>query len=78
MALTDTAELKSLVQTTLASSVAPEAYVRGRNQDPDAGEKAYHSVVDPLQQDFVGQLKATLRSDENSREIAQRFGLVDF
>ena len=30
MALTDTAELKSLVQTTLASSVAPEAYVRGR------------------------------------------------
>ena len=41
-------------------------------------QKAYHSIVDPLEQDFKGQLKATLGSDENSREIAQRFGLVDF
>jgi uncharacterized protein YnzC (UPF0291/DUF896 family) len=43
-----------------------------------AAEKAYHSIVDPLEQDVAGQLKAALRSDENSREIAQRFGLVDF
>jgi hypothetical protein len=40
--------------------------------------KGYHSIVDPLEQDFTGQLKATLQSDENSSEIAQRFGLVDF
>jgi hypothetical protein len=52
--------------------------VGSRKQDSDAAEKAYHSIVDPLEQDLTGQLKATLRSDENSREIAERFGLVDF
>jgi hypothetical protein len=47
------------------------------NKHP-AAEKAYHSVVDPLEADFVSTLKATLRSDVDSREIADRFGLVDF
>ena len=69
---------QSIIKYSQARSEAYAAYVRTRNQDPDAAEKAYHSIVDSLQQDFVGQLKATLRSDENSREIAQRFGLVDF
>jgi hypothetical protein len=69
---------QSVVKYSQARSEAYAAYVHARNQDPDAAEKAYHSIVDSLQQDFVGQLKATLRSDENSREIAQRFGLVDF
>jgi len=32
----------------------------------------------PLEQEFRADLKAALRSDVNSREIAQRFGLVDF
>ena len=53
-------------------------YIRVRSQDPEAAEKAYHSIVDPLERDFIGQLKATLQSDVNSREIAERFGLVDF
>jgi hypothetical protein len=48
------------------------------SQDPEAAEKAYHSIVDPLERDFIGQLKATLQSDVNCREIAERFGLVDF
>src|SRR5947208_1463463 len=69
---------QSIIKYSQARSEAYAAYVHARNQDPDAAEKAYHSIVDPLQQDFVGQLKAALRSDENSREIAQRFGLVDF
>jgi hypothetical protein len=47
-------------------------------RDPEAAEKAYHSIVDPLERDFIGQLKATLQSDVNSRESAERFGLVDF
>jgi hypothetical protein len=69
---------QSIIKYSQARSEAYAAYVQARNQDPDAAEKAYHSIVDPLEQDFMGQLKATLRSDENSREIAQRFGLVDF
>jgi hypothetical protein len=69
---------QSVIKYSQARSEAYAAYVRARNQDPDAAEKAYHSIVDPLEQDFIGQLKATLRSDINSREIAQRFGLVDF
>jgi hypothetical protein len=52
-------------------------YIQLRNQNPDA-EKAYHSVVDPLEADFISTLKAAIRGDENSREIAERFGLVDF
>ena len=69
---------QSVIKYSQARSEAYAAYVRARNQDPDAAEKAYHSIVDPLEQDFTGQLKATLRSDVNFREIAQRFGLVDF
>jgi hypothetical protein len=48
------------------------------SQDPEAAEKAYHSIVDPLERDFIGQLKATLQSDVNSREIAERFGSLIF
>ena len=69
---------QSVIKYSQARTEAYAAYVRARNQDPDAAEKAYHSIVDPLEQDFIGQLKATLRSDENSHEIAERFGLVDF
>jgi hypothetical protein len=69
---------QSIIKYSQARSEAYAAYVRARNQDPDAAAKAYHSIVDPLEQDFKGQLKASLGSDENSREIAQRFGLVDF
>ena len=69
---------QSVIKYSQARSEAYAAYVGVRNQDPEAAEKAYHSIVDPLEQDFKGQLKATLRSDENSREIAERFGLVDF
>jgi hypothetical protein len=69
---------QSVIKYSQARSEAYATYVRTRNQDPDAAEKVYHSIVDPLQQDFIAQLKATLRNDANSREIAQRFGLVDF
>jgi hypothetical protein len=69
---------QSVIKYSQARAEAYAAYVPARNQDPDAAEKAYHSIVDPLEQDFTRQLKATLGSDENSREIAQRFGLVDF
>jgi hypothetical protein len=69
---------QSVIKYSKARSEAYAAYVGGRKQDSDAAEKAYHSIVDPLEQDLTGQLKATLRSDENSREIAERFGLVDF
>jgi hypothetical protein len=69
---------QSVIKYSQARSQAYSAYVRARNQDPDAAEKAYHLIVDPLEQDFIGQLKATLQSDVNSREIAERFGLVDF
>jgi len=69
---------QSVIKYSQARSQAYAEYVRARNQDSDAAAKAYHSIVDPLEQEFIGQLKATLRSDENSHEIAQRFGLVDF
>jgi len=69
---------QSVIKYSQARSEAYAEYVRARNQDSDAAAKAYHSIVDPLEQEFIGQLKATLRNDENSHEIAQRFGLVDF
>lgn len=69
---------QSVIKYSQARSEAYAAYVRAHNQDPDAAAKAYHSIVDPLEQEFIAQLKATVRNDANSREIAQRFGLVDF
>ncbi len=69
---------QSVIKYSQARAQAYAEYVRVRNQDPEAAEKAYHSTVDPLERDFIGQLKATLQSDVNSREIAERFGLVDF
>jgi hypothetical protein len=60
-----------LSNTAKCERKASAAYVHTRNQ------KAYHSIVYPLEQEFIAELKATLRSDVNSREIAQRFGLVD-
>jgi hypothetical protein len=62
----------SVIKYSQARTEAYAAYVHSRNRN------AYHSIVYPLEQDFIAQLKATLRSDVNSREIAQRFGLVDF
>jgi hypothetical protein len=69
---------QSVIKYSQARAQAYAEYVRVRNQEPEAAEKAYHSTVDPLERDFIGQLKATLQSDANSREIAERFGLVDF
>jgi hypothetical protein len=69
---------QSVIKYSQARAEAYAEYVRVRNQDPEAAEKAYHSIVDPLERDFIGQLKSTLQSDVNSREIAERFGLVDF
>jgi hypothetical protein len=69
---------QSVIKYSQARAEAYAEYVRVRNQDPEAAEKAYHSIVAPLERDFIGQLKATLQSDVNSREIAERFGLVDF
>jgi hypothetical protein len=69
---------QSVIKYSQAQAETYAEYIRARNQDPEAAEKAYHSIVDPLQRDFIGQLKATLQSDVNSREIAERFGLVDF
>jgi hypothetical protein len=69
---------QSVIKYSKARSEAYAEYIRVRNQDSDAAEKAYHSIVDPLERDFIGQLKATLQSDVNSREIAERFGLADF
>jgi len=68
----------SVIKYSQARSEAYAEYVRVRNQDPEAAEKAYHSIVDPLERDFSGKLKTTLQNDVDSREIAQRFGLVDF
>jgi hypothetical protein len=68
---------QSVIKYSQARAEAYAQYIRVRSQDPKAVE-AYHSIVDPLEHDFIGQLKAALQSDENSREIAQRFGLVDF
>jgi hypothetical protein len=69
---------QSAIKYSQARAEAYAEYVRVRNQDPAVAEKAYHSTVDPLERDFIGQLKATLQNDVNSREIAERFGLVDF
>ncbi|HEY2569598.1 MAG TPA: hypothetical protein VGI25_09785 [Candidatus Udaeobacter sp.] len=69
---------QSVIKYSQARSEAYATYVGTRNQDPDAAEKAYNSIVDPLQQDFVNQLKATLRNDADSQEITQRFGLGNF
>jgi hypothetical protein len=69
---------QSVIKYSQARAQAYAEYVRVRRQDPETAEKAYHSIVDPLERDFIGQLKATLQSDVNSREIAERFGLVDF
>jgi hypothetical protein len=69
---------QSVIKYSQARSEAYAEYIRARNQDPDAAEKAYHSIVAPLERGFIGQLKAALQSDVNSREIAERFGLVDF
>lgn len=69
---------QSVIKYSQARSQAYAEYIRVRNQDPDAAEKAYHSIVDPLERDFAGQLKTALQNDVNSREIAERFGLVDF
>jgi hypothetical protein len=68
----------SVIKYSQVRTEAYAAYVHARNRDPDAAKKAYHSIVYPLEEEFIAQLKATLRSDVNSREIAQRFGLVDF
>ena len=65
---------QSVIKYSQARSEAYAAYVHSRNRD----SHAYHSIVDPLEQEFIADLKAALRSDVNSREIAQRFGLVDF
>jgi hypothetical protein len=62
----------SVIKYSQVRTEAYAAYVHAHNRE------AYHSVVYPLEEEFVTQLKATLRSDVNSREIAQRFGLVDF
>jgi hypothetical protein len=62
----------SVIKYSQVRTEAYAAYVHTRNQ------KAYHSIVYPLEQEFIAELKAALRSDVNSREIAQRFGLVDF
>ena len=69
---------QSVIKYSQVRTEAYATYVHARNRDPDAAKKAYHSIVYPLEQEFITQLKATLRSDVNSREIAQRFGLVDF
>jgi hypothetical protein len=69
---------QSVIKYSQARAQAYADYVRVHNQDPEAAEKAYHSIVNPLESDFIEQLKATLQSDVNSREIAERFGLVDF
>jgi hypothetical protein len=63
---------QSVIKYSKVRTEAYAAYVHARNQ------KAYHSIVDPLEEEFKSELKAALRSDVNSREIAQRFGLVDF
>jgi len=68
---------QSVIKYSQVRTEAYATYVQARNRAPDAAKKAYHSVVDPLEQEFMADLKATLRSDVNSRQIARRFGLVD-
>ena len=69
---------QSVIKFSQARTEAYAKYVQVRNQDADAAEKAYHSIIDPLESQFVGALKSTLQTDVNSREYAERFGLVDF
>jgi hypothetical protein len=69
---------QSVIKYSQARTEAYATYVSARNQDPDGAAKAYHSTVDPLEQAFIAQLKTALQNDANAREIAQRFGLVDF
>ncbi len=69
---------QSAIKFSQARGEAYAKYIQLRNQDAEAAEKAYHSVVDPLEAGFISTLKAAIRGDENSREIAERFGLVDF
>ena len=66
---------QSVIRFSQVRSDAYAKYIQVRN-DP-AAEKAYHSVVDPVEAEFLSRLKGTLRCDA-SREIAERFGLVDF
>ena len=68
---------QSVIKYSQVRTEAYATYVHARNRDSDAAKKAYHSVVDPLEQEFIADLKATVRSDVNSRQIARRFGLVD-
>jgi len=67
---------QSVIRFSQVRSQAYAQYIQLRN-DP-AAQETYHSFVDPLGAEFVSTLKGALRSDENSREIAERFGLVDF
>lgn len=69
---------QAAIKFSQARGEAYAKYIQLRSQDADAAEKGYHSVVDPLEADFISALKAAMRKDENSREIAERFGLVDF
>ena len=69
---------QSVIKFSQSRSEAYAKYIQLRSQDPDTAEKAYHSVIDSLESDFISTLKVAIRNDENSREIAQRFGLVDF
>jgi hypothetical protein len=69
---------QSAIKFSQARGEAYAKYVQLRSQDPDAAEKAYHSVVDPLEANFTSALKAAIQKDEDSREIGERFGLVDF
>lgn len=69
---------QSVIKFSQARGEVYAKYIQLRSQDPAAAEKEYHSVVDPLQGDFISTLKVAIRNDANSREIAERFGLVDF
>ena len=69
---------QSVIKFSQSRSEAYAKYIQLRSQDPDAAEKEYHSAIDSLESDFISTLKVAIRNDENSREIAQRFGLVDF
>ena len=57
----------SFIKYSQARTEAYAGYVHSRHRDLKA-----------LEHEFRADLKAALRSDVNSREITQRFGLVDF
>ncbi len=69
---------QSVIKFSQARAEAYAQYIQVRSQDADAAEKAYHSTIDPLESQFVAGLKSALQADANSREYAERFGLVDF